>query len=253
MGLGKTFRRVKKKIHVTFHSVKAFRKKSGQDGNAVTGTGPNGKSKEADSGVKPSVSGPEVARVVTAENTAPERAAQQTIPEERPIVALDEQEPVLRILSGDSIDTQWQEFINQAPELITNVVVSGQTVTWQTPRFFGCTFSTGSIQQAFEVPRIGNIDDDIVLGLETVGSAATNLIASSLLSAFDVKTDDAAGVIRSILEALSVEAAGALPEFNIAAFDGLRNGSWMRLLNQNTVEVFPRAQQKIIRILSIAR
>ena len=238
MGLGKTFQKVKKKIHVTFHAVKAFRKKPVRDQNAVADNNLAGYGKELDSRNQIPEPGPATANVVRAEDTEPEAGIKENVPEEGPVTATEEQDPVLRILSGNSIDTQWQGFIDHATDLITNVVVSGQTVTWKTPRFFDCTFSTGSIQQAFEVPRIENIDDDIVVGLQSVGSASNNISTSSLISTFDIKTEGAAGVIRSILEALSTGAVGAAPTFSIATSNGLKNGSWIKILNPNTVEVF---------------
>jgi hypothetical protein len=156
------------------------------------------------------------------------------------VVATGDEEQQLRILTagGDDIHADWKVFTDRAvaENLITDLrVSSGDNVTCSSTRFFGCTFSTDSVQRAFEVPRIENIEDSIVLGLQNVGAASNNVSAAALITAFGIDISDLSDPVKTILSTLS--SPGASQTFSVANEDGLKNATWIRTLDANTLEV----------------
>lgn len=184
------------------------------------------------------------AQLTTAQHTSDNLQAKiaHQVTEVRRMAAEDEG---LRILSADGsgIHPDWQDFINHAitTENIIDPgqpsVTSGDNVTCSSSRFFGCVFTTNSVQRAFEIPRIGHIEDSIVLGLQSVGAASTNVLAADLVSAFAIDTSNLKEPVKTIISALSNEVGGVLRHFSVVNEDGLKNACWIRALDTNTLEI----------------
>jgi hypothetical protein len=134
-------------------------------------------------------------------------------------------------------------------------VSTERNVTCSSSRFFGCVFSTDSVQSAFEVPPVGDVEESIVLGLQSVGTASNNILVTALVSAFGVDIADLPEPIGSILSILSSQVGGVFPSFSIAAADGFKNGSWIKALDVNTLELmkFPFQSARISVPLRILR
>ena len=151
----------------------------------------------------------------------------------------------LRILSADgsSIHPNWQDFINHAitTENIIDpnqpIITPGDDVTCSSSRFFGCVFATDSVQKAFEVPRTGDIENSIVLGLKSAGVASNNVLSADLLSAFAVDTSNLKEPVASIISVFSSEVGGVSRRFSVVNEDGFQNACWIRALDVNTLEV----------------
>jgi len=151
----------------------------------------------------------------------------------------------LRILSADGsgIHPDWQDFIDHAIA-IENVIdpnqpniTSGDDVTCSSSRFFGCVFATDSVQKAFEVPRTGDIENSIVLGLKSAGAASNNVLSVDLLSAFAVDTSNLKEPVASIISVFSSEIGSVSRRFSVVNEDGFKNACWIRALDVNTLEV----------------
>ncbi|PVH85290.1 hypothetical protein DL98DRAFT_651140 [Cadophora sp. DSE1049] len=264
-------RRIVDKYHVISRAVKKFRRKPSAKSNdgpgGVQSAGTQDGSKipmeESMFGSTPQANGADFRGPITASEPASEELvrtpeAQVPILELPPDDVLDEHvhqvtavrrmaagDEQLRILSADGseIHPDWQDFINHA---ITNEniidpgqpsVTSGHSVACSSSRFFGCVFTTDSVQTAFEVPRIGNIEDSVVLGLKSVGAASANVLAADLVSAFAVDISNLKEPVKTIISTLSSEVGGVLRRFSVVNEDGLKNACWIRALNINTLEI----------------
>ncbi|KAK0108293.1 hypothetical protein ONS95_003109 [Cadophora gregata] len=176
----------------------------------------------------------------TADNVPIEHHLQVT--EVRTMAAGDSE---LRILSADGsgIHPDWQGFINHAitTENLIDAgqprVTSGDNVSCSSSRFFGCVFTTDSVQRAFEVPRAGNIEDSIVLGLQGPGAASNNVLAADLVSAFAIDTSNLKDPVATVVSVLSSEVGGVSRRLSVVDEDGLKNACWIRALDVNTLEI----------------
>jgi hypothetical protein len=157
-------------------------------------------------------------------------------------LAATDQDQGFRILNagGNAISTDYKDFIDHAlsEDLIDQPTISsGEAVSCSSSKFFDCKFSTGSIQKAFEVPQIGDIKDSIVLGLQTVGNASNGVTIATLISTFEIDESDLSEPFTSIFKAFGKPVDNTLPTFDVVAEDGLRNGTWIKVLDANTLEV----------------
>ncbi|KAH9218815.1 hypothetical protein DL95DRAFT_458013 [Leptodontidium sp. 2 PMI_412] len=93
-----------------------------------------------------------------------------------------------------------------------------------------------SVQRQFEVPRTRNVEDSIVLGLQNVGPASNNVLATDL-TAFAVDTSNLAEPVATILSTVSSQANGTSHRFSLINEDGLKDGCWIQALDVDTLEI----------------